>query len=110
MGGVHPHDFMHQARRHRVDVMHDIDRAVTADPHWHLILFPGPFLYLYAILPHEVHSYCWFRKKIVAYAKIELTWSAIDDSTTLVIRLLSFPSQVQCIDYEFVLTTNLSSG
>ena len=33
---AYPHDVVHQARRHRVEVMHDIDRAVTADPHWHL--------------------------------------------------------------------------
>jgi hypothetical protein len=37
-------------------------------------MFLKPLLYLYAILPHEVRSYCWFRKKIVAYAKIELMW------------------------------------
>ena len=45
-------------------------------------MFLKPLLYLYAILPHKVRSYCWFRKKTVAYAKIELMWSAVDGPAT----------------------------
>ena len=31
-----PHDLVHQPRRHRVDIVQDVEGAVAADPYGHL--------------------------------------------------------------------------